>query len=126
MDRIVAVVPDLFFATKIEAVARAAGAELSIMPPGQALERCLADPPALVLLDLHAPGDPLALVRGLRTDARTRTVRIVGFYSHVEDELRRGALDAGIDEALPRSAFVGRLPGLLAGRTVTPATGEPS
>jgi CheY-like chemotaxis protein len=126
VDRIVAVVPDLFFATKIEAVARAAGAELSIMPPGQALARCLADPPGLVLLDLHAPGDPLALVRALRADDRTRAVRIVGFYSHVEDEFRRGALDAGIDEALPRSAFVGRLPGLLAGGSVTPAPSRPS
>ena len=126
MDRIVAVVPDLFFATKIEAVARAAGVEVSIVPPNSALERCLASPPALVLLDLHAPGEPLALVRALRTDERTRTLRIVGFYSHVEDELRRGALDAGIDEALPRSAFVGRLPALLAGRSASPVTGEPS
>jgi CheY-like chemotaxis protein len=121
LNRIVAVVPDLFFATKIEAVARAAGTEVSIVPPTQAFERCLAEIPALVLVDLHAPGDPLALVRALRTDPRTRAAHIVGFYSHVEDALRLGALDAGVDEALPRSAFVGRLPGLLAGGAGAPS-----
>ena len=126
VERILAVVPDLFFATRIEAVARAAGADVSIVPPGQALERCLAEVPALVLVDLHADGDPLAMVRALRAEPRLRHVRVVGFYSHVEDERRRAALAAGFDEALPRSAFVGRLPGLLAPGASAPSTGGPS
>jgi len=54
-------------------------------------------------------------VRTLKADSRTRAIPIVGFYSHVEGERRRAALAAGIDEALPRSAFVVRLPALLAG-----------
>ena len=37
----------------------------------------------------------------------------MGFYSHVETTLRRTALEAGADAALPRSAFVARLPDLL-------------
>jgi CheY-like chemotaxis protein len=110
---IVAVVPDLFFAAKLQATARATGADLALVPPGQALERCAAAPPVRVLLDLHERG-ALELVRALKADARTARIPVIGFYSHVETALRREALAAGVDEALPRSAFVTRLPALLA------------
>ena len=115
MNPILAVVPDLFFATKITAVAKTVGVEIGLVPLAQLLERCAAAPPRLVLLDLHAPGDPPAAVRALKADARTRAVPVIGFYSHVQTDLRRNAQDAGIDEVLPRSAFVKRLPALLAG-----------
>ena len=115
MNHALAVVPDLFFSVKLAAVARAAGVELAFVAPGALFERCAASPPALVLIDLHAPCDPPALVRALKADARTRGIPVIGFYSHVETDLRRDALAAGIDEALPRSAFVNRLPALLAG-----------
>lgn len=114
MPAILAVVPDLFFSAKLEATARAAGVPLAFAPVAQALERCAAEPPARLLLDLHAPG-ALELARALHEDARTRTVRVTGFYSHVDAERRAEALAAGVDDVLPRSAFVARLPELLAG-----------
>lgn len=114
MPRVLAVVPDLFFAAKIDATARAAGASLAFVPLAQALERCAAEAPARLLLDLHAPGAP-ELARALHEDARTRTVRVTGFYSHVDAERRAAAIAAGVDDVLPRSAFVARLPELLAG-----------
>ena len=61
----------------------------------------------------------------LKADDRTRAVPVVGFYSHVETALRRSALEAGIDEALPRSAFTQRLPELLSGRPVVEAVEDP-
>ena len=112
--RVLAVVPDLFFATKIEAVARAAGATLATVPAPQAFERCAAEPPDRVLVDLHAPG-AIALVAALKADERTRGIPVTGFYSHVETALRAEALAAGTDDVLPRSAFVTRLPALLGG-----------
>jgi CheY-like chemotaxis protein len=115
MRSVLAVVPDLFFSERIAGVARAAGVELTLVPPGQALARCAEARPALVLLDLHAPGDAAELIRTLKSDARTRAIPVVGFFSHVEIERRRTALAAGIDAALPRSAFFARLPALLAG-----------
>ena len=115
--RVLAVVPDLFFAVKIGAVARATGAAFDTVTLASALEGVAEAPPALLIVDLHAPGDPPALVRALKADPRTRDVHVIGFYSHVETDLRRDALAAGIDEALPRSAFVQRLPALLAGDT---------
>lgn len=113
--RVLAVVPDLFFAAKIEAVARAAGADLAFAAPGAAVERCAAAPPDLLLLDLHAGPDVPALVRALKAHPATRSVPLLGFFSHVDVAVRDAALAAGIDRALPRSAFVARLPELLAG-----------
>ncbi len=111
-DTVIAVVPDLFFATKIEAVARAAGTPLAVLAAPQAFERCAAAPPRRVLVDLHAPG-AVALVVALKADERTRGIPVTGFYSHVETEIRAEALAAGADDVLPRSAFVTRLPALL-------------
>lgn len=115
MRHVIAVVPDLFFATKIAATAKALGVALALEPLGRAAERAAAASPALVLLDLHAPGDPLALVRALKSDPRTAAIPVVGFYSHVDGDLRKAALAAGIDTAMPRSAFVTKLVALLAG-----------
>jgi CheY-like chemotaxis protein len=113
--RVLAIVPDLFFAAKIAAVARAAGVTVAFAAPAAALERCAAERPDLVLLDLHAgPGVP-DLVRSLKAEAAMSGVPLVGFHSHVDVAARRTALDAGLDRALPRSAFVAKLPGLLAG-----------
>jgi hypothetical protein len=42
-------------------------------------------------------------------------VPVTGFFSHVDHATRDAALAAGVDEVLPRSAFVSRLPALLAG-----------
>ena len=125
MRRVIAIVPDLFFATRIAATAKALGVDLALAPLVRAADIIAAAPPALVLLDLHAPGEPLALVRALKADASTASIPVVGFYSHVETALRTSALAAGIDAALPRSAFVTRLAGLLAGEVDPQARPQP-
>ena len=113
--RVVAVVPDLFFAARIAATAERLGVALELPAPAAALETIRRAPPDLVILDLHAPGDPLGLARALRADDATRAIHMLGFYSHVDRELREAALGAGLDQVLPRSAFTIRLPALLAG-----------
>ncbi len=113
--RVVAVVPDLFFAARIAGAAERAGVGLELVPPAGAFEAIRRRPPDLVILDLHAPGDPLALARALRADPATRGLRVLGFYAHVERALRDAAREAGVDPVLPRSAFTARLPALIAG-----------
>ena len=107
---VLAVVPDLFFATKIAATAKVAGVQLELVPHQRALARANEPGAALVLLDLHAP-DAVALVSALKS--AHPALPVVGFFSHVEVALRQAALAAGADAALPRSAFVSRLPELL-------------
>ena len=113
--RVLAVVPDLFFAAKIGAVAKAAGVALTFASAADIQARCAEAPPDLVLLDLHAGPDVPDLVRALKAGDATRAVPLLGFHSHVDIATRKAALDAGIDRAMPRSAFVARLPAILAG-----------
>ena len=113
--RVVAVVPDLLFATRIGETAARLGIVLEQCGPAQALARVRRERPDLVILDLHAPGDPVSLARTLKSDPETRSVPLVGFYAHVDRTVRDAALAAGVDQVLARSAFSARLPNLLAG-----------
>jgi len=117
--RVLAVVPDLFFATRISETGARIGIVVELCASHEAPARIRRDRPDLVILDLHGSGDPLALARALKADPDTRDVPLVGFYSHVDRALRDAALLAGVDQVLARSAFTVRLPDLLAGRPVT-------
>jgi DNA-binding NarL/FixJ family response regulator len=108
---VLAVVPDLYFATRIAATAKAAGVELELVPSQRAVARLGETGVSLVLMDLHH-ADSLTLIGELKRVAPA--VPVVGFFSHVETALRDQALAAGADAVLPRSQFVGKLPLLLA------------
>ena len=108
--RVLAIIPDLFFATKVSATARVSGVELELVTRERAAARIAETPPALAIIDLHAQ-DAVALVSALK--AAAPLVPVVGFFSHVETTLRRDALAAGADAVLPRSQFVVKLAALL-------------
>lgn len=113
MPPVLVVVPDIFFSTRIAGAARALQVELVFAGPAEAVAQCAAAGAARVLVDLHAAGDVPAMIRALKHDPRTKSARVTGFFSHVATQVRDAALAAGIDEALPRSVFVKRLPELL-------------
>lgn len=117
--RVVAVVPDLFFATRIAGAAAQLGVTLETPGASEALACIGTSAPDLVILDLTAAGDPLALVRSLKAEAATRAIPLIGFYPHVDQALRAAALAAGVDQVMPRSAFTARLAALLAGEGST-------
>lgn len=96
---VLAVVDDMFFKSKIRAVAEAVGVEISFPRTKEALLQ--KTPQAdLVIVDLQNQKiDPLSLPSELGG------VRLLGFFSHVEVELRQRAVAAGY-EVLPRSVFV--------------------
>ncbi|MCC6350729.1 MAG: hypothetical protein IT347_14175 [Candidatus Eisenbacteria bacterium] len=114
--RVLAVVPDLFFASRIAATAKLADVGVAFVPLAGTHAACAAAPPDLLIVDLHAGPEVPVLLRALKADAATAAVPLVGFHSHVDIETRKAALAAGLDRALPRSAFVARLADLLAGR----------
>lgn len=67
---------------------------------------------ALLVLDLDAGGQA-AIDEVAALAAATRAPdRVIGFYSHIDDDLRRAAQAAGID-AFPRGRFWRDLPALL-------------
>ncbi|HET7225018.1 MAG TPA: hypothetical protein VFK69_04820 [Candidatus Eisenbacteria bacterium] len=114
--KLAALVPDLFFATRIAEAARSAGAPLTALQGDLAamLATLRRDPPDVVVLDLTAP-IALALARAVRADPALAGARLVGFYAHVDEPTRAAALEAGVHDVLPKSAFTRRLPELLSG-----------
>ena len=114
MREVFVVVSDLFFLTRIQAVAARIGAPLESVSIAALPALCAERAPALVMIDLHGPGDVLGAVRSLKAEARTAKIQVVGFYSHVDNDTRARAIAAGVDQVLPRSAFTTRLPELLA------------
>src|SRR5215211_8405491 len=112
---IISVVEDMFFASKIRAVAEAVGAEISSPRNQEAIVlKARATKPRLILVDLHNQRiDPLALARELKSDEELRNIKLIAFFSHVETELRQNALAAGFDQVVPRSVFTRDLPEIL-------------
>ena len=107
--RVVLAVPDLFFLTRIQSTAALAGIAVQPVELVSLVDSCAAQPPDLVVMDLHANGDPLERARELKRLPATRHIPILGFYSHVDAAMREQAVLAGIDRVLPRSAFSARL-----------------
>src|SRR5215467_10469537 len=104
---IIAVVDDMFFASKIRAVAESAGTEISF-PRGleAVVSKARETKPGLILVDLHNQRiDPIALARELKADEELRGIKLLGFFSHVQTELQRNAVAAGFDQVIPRSVF---------------------
>ena len=105
----VALVADLIFASRVTGAA-GPGATVRVVRTPEALAEALADGADLALIDLEADGAHEAIARCAAARPRPRTV---AFGSHVRRDALEQARAAGADEALPRSAFVARLPALL-------------
>ena len=87
--------PDLLFGSKIQSALEAAGHSLT--EPGKA---------DLLIADVDAV-DP---VEAVNAAAGAPTL---GFYPHVDVELRRRAEDAGFDRVVPRSRMAREMPSLV-------------
>jgi hypothetical protein len=105
--RVVAVVPDLLFGSKVQGMLAAAGHEVELVgSPDDARSRA-AD---VVIVDLTA-GEPD--VTGI-----VGRVRTLAFYSHVDADVRARAEEAGYDLVVPRSRMAREGPDLV-GRLVS-------
>ena len=99
MARVAAIVPDLFFASKVKETLTAAGHEVTLAaeaPPGGT---------DLLVVDLDAAGPSAEAAAGIPR---------LGFYSHVDVETRRRAEEAGFDLVVPRSLMAREMPELVA------------
>jgi CheY-like chemotaxis protein len=120
MNRLIlAVVDDMFFASKIRATAEALGVEIRFVRTMAALlEKIQQQTPDLLVVDLHNEKlNPMELARQLRADQSLGQIPLLGFFSHVHSDLQRNAIDAGFDEVVPRSVFARNLAVILSGTT---------
>jgi DNA-binding NarL/FixJ family response regulator len=116
--RALGLVADLIFRSRIDAVARATGAEVVYVSTLEgALQQCSPGPPAVVFVDLSAfPAHNTAV----RMRAAAPEARLIGFASHVDLKALRSAQQAGFDLTLSREEFTSRLPELLASGPASP------
>src|SRR2546428_13262367 len=104
---VIAIVDDLFFASKIRGTAEQLGVSVSFVRNTESLNQAgLRDRPSLIICDLHSQRiDPIELAKQLKADEQLRSIPLIGFLSHVQTDLKRHAEDAGFDRVIPRSAF---------------------
>jgi CheY-like chemotaxis protein len=115
---VIAIVDDMFFASKIRATAEEMNLTVRFMRRADALlEAARQELPSLVIFDLHSQKlDPFSLAEQLKADEQLRAVPVLGFFSHVQTGLQKQAEQAGFDRVIPRSVFSARLPEILEGK----------
>ena len=113
---VVALVEDLFFVAKIRETAKAIGVAVVMGDARRGVAAIAEAQPQAIILDLNLRGlSSLDWIQALKSDPATRPIRIVGFVSHVQEELISAARAAGCDSVMARSAFTQQLPNLLRG-----------
>jgi CheY-like chemotaxis protein len=114
---IFAAVGDMFFASKIHASAEALGVNIKFYRQLQDLVVAAGEQsPDLILVDLQNEKiNALELGRRLKTNESLKAIPLLDFFSHVETDLQRQAIDAGYDQIIPRSLFSRDLATILAG-----------
>jgi DNA-binding response OmpR family regulator len=125
MARVLALVPDLLFGSRLLGTLNAAGHEVDLVTDVGRLRERLADGtapgPAVLVLDLTDEDLKGAeLLESLGGAPGLEGVRTLGFFSHVDTRARERAERAGFDLAVPRSRMA-REGGELVARLAAPA-----
>ena len=103
MARVAALIPDLLFGSKVQAALEAAGHEVDLITGDVEAWDEIAGVDVLVV-DLTTDAiDGVGLVETLATGGELHGVRTLGFFAHVQPEVRERALAAGFDLVVPRS-----------------------
>ncbi|HEV2922897.1 MAG TPA: hypothetical protein VGW98_02600 [Solirubrobacteraceae bacterium] len=108
MARVVVLVPDLLFGSRVQSSLRGAGHDVELLGEPDRLSDRLRDPAAppvaVLVIDLTSEGiDRAGLVQSLSEARELAGIRTLGFYSHVDTETRERAEQAGFDMVVPRS-----------------------
>jgi len=113
----IAVVDDMFFISKIRETGKALGMVVNFPRNLDALRATIAEEvPQLIIVDLHHQKlDAIQLASELKANETLKSVSLLGFFSHVQVDLQRQAVQAGYDAVLPRSIFFRDLAKILAG-----------
>jgi hypothetical protein len=99
MARVVLFIPDLLFGSNVLGALQAGGHDPVLVPDVDGIEREL---PSAELLIVDLTADAAERIEQLETILRD-DVPTLGFYSHVEADVRARAEQAGFDLVVPRS-----------------------
>lgn len=109
--KILAVVSDLFFSSKLIEAAKRSGLALEfVKEPKEVIERAQTKP-SLIIFDLNfESAQPLKLITKLKSKPETKGISLIGYLSHIQVELKQQAQEAGCDMVMARSAFSQNMP----------------
>jgi DNA-binding NarL/FixJ family response regulator len=108
MARVLALVPDLLFGSRVQGALTAAGDDVELIGDAPRLRERLSAPEApraqVLVVDLtDAQLDGVAVHESLAQQGLLDRVRTLAFYSHVDAETGARAREAGFDLVVPRS-----------------------
>jgi two-component system cell cycle response regulator DivK len=108
-------VNDLFFFARIRQTAELLGVAVKQAKGlDQLLSLARSERPKLIILDLNNPSaDAIEAISQLKADDDLKAIRTLGYFSHVQVELKERARLAGCNQVLPKSAFTERLSQIL-------------
>ena len=108
---IVCAIEDLLFSIKISTAAKQLGVSVYFeRMRDRVLPTVREKQPSLVIFDLNSSRlDPMSVIAAMKTDPQLRTVKTLGYVSHVDSDAIAAARQAGIDQVLARSAFTAQL-----------------
>ena len=100
MARVVAFVPDLLFGSNVQGLLAAGGHDVVLVTSAAGAGDALAAGADVLMVDLTSDAvERIAAVRALELGA----ARTLGFFAHVEPDVREAALAGGFDLVVPRS-----------------------
>jgi PleD family two-component response regulator len=105
--KIIAVLDDLIFSSKIREAAKPLHLELELIKnPNGLSQKIKSEKPSLLIFDLNSKScNPLQIIKDLKSSSDLKDIPILGYLSHVQTELKEEAAKAGCDLVLPRSRF---------------------
>jgi hypothetical protein len=103
MTRVVAFIPDLLFASRVQAMLLAEEHDVQIVGSPEALVEALPDAAVLVVDLTDEPASRAETVKSLSADGSLAAIHTLAFYSHVDVEVKQMAEHAGFDLVVPRS-----------------------
>jgi hypothetical protein len=113
--RVVALVPDLLFGSRVVEALQRAGHEVTLTDHEDDA-RSEVEFAEVLIVDLTTDAvDGIVLVDSMAAGGELHGRRTLGFYSHVDDAVRRRAEAAGFDLVVPRSRMNREGPALVEG-----------
>jgi DNA-binding NarL/FixJ family response regulator len=130
MARVLALVPDLLFGSRVQGALTAAGHDVELVGDEVKLRERLADTglpgAAVVVVDLTDEElDGASVLESLSHEGGLARSRTLAFYSHVDAAARERAERAGFDLVVPRSRMAREGPELVARLAAAGASTSP-
>jgi CheY-like chemotaxis protein len=103
MARVAALIPDLLFGSKVQSALEAAGHEVDLITAEVEAWDEVGGIDVLIVDLTSTDVDGVGLFETLASGGELHGVGTLGFFAHVQPEVRERALAAGFDVVVPRS-----------------------